>query len=330
MPDTVKRLGAVAFVMLFCLAAARPAAADSACAHRGDLDARYCDDDRDLVADLPLDSDAWARPDTLGFSYVATGDPAQHKAMFRRFMAHLATVTGRTVHYVPRAGYAAQVQAMRRGRLHVTAFATGATPYAVNLGGFVPFGVLADADGDYGYRMQVIVPAASEATRLADLAGRTVAHTEESSNSGNQAPRALLPEHGLAPGDDYTVTYSGGHEASIKGVVAGHYAAAAVASSVLDEMVARGTIDRDAVRVLYESRPFPSAAFGHAHDLHPRLARLVRRAFFTFDFDSEAFKEAFDDARDPRPLTYRHAWAPVRAMQAENDVRYSVDALVPP
>src|SRR5688572_16414903 len=40
------------------------APAQTACAKRGDLDARYCDEDGDLVADQPKDPKTWQNPAT--------------------------------------------------------------------------------------------------------------------------------------------------------------------------------------------------------------------------------------------------------------------------
>ena len=46
------------------------------CPYRGTLDSQYCDRNRDLVADLPLDESEWVDPDTIIFSYTPVEDPA--------------------------------------------------------------------------------------------------------------------------------------------------------------------------------------------------------------------------------------------------------------
>ncbi|UCG09090.1 MAG: hypothetical protein JSV83_10735, partial [Desulfobacterales bacterium] len=56
------------FAMLLGLS--NPATA-AECKNRGDLDTRYCDDNADLLADTPTDSNQWLDPDTLVFSYTA-------------------------------------------------------------------------------------------------------------------------------------------------------------------------------------------------------------------------------------------------------------------
>lgn len=297
------------------------------CSHRGDLAERYCDDDRDLVADLPMDEAQWQDPDTLFFSYVPVEDPAVYADVFAPFIDHLEEVTGKNVRYFSAQSYAAQIEALRSGRLHVAGLSTGSVPFGVNIGGFVPFTIMGTDAGEYGYRMQVITHRDSDIESLSDLSGETIAHTEAASNSGNQAPRALLAERGIVPGEDYEVTYSGGHDRSILGVANRDYVAAPVASSVLDRMADRGVVDRDDLRVIFETESFPTTGFGHAHNLHPRLALLVRKAFFTFDFEGTSVGEEFSDADRFIPITYRQNWSDIRTIQDANDVEYTRDQL---
>src|SRR3546814_11175422 len=92
---------------------------------------------------------------------------------------------------------------MRSGRLHVAGFNTGSNPIAVQCAGFVPFAMMAAADGSFGYEMEIIVQADGPIQSVADLKGRKVAFTAPTSNSGFKAPSALLKsEFGLDPGTE--------------------------------------------------------------------------------------------------------------------------------
>jgi len=66
--NLVKGIGAFALSLLFSTGAA------AECENRGNLDARYCDDNGDLVADPPTDPAQWLDPDTLIFSYTPVED----------------------------------------------------------------------------------------------------------------------------------------------------------------------------------------------------------------------------------------------------------------
>ncbi|MCF6335672.1 MAG: phosphate/phosphite/phosphonate ABC transporter substrate-binding protein [Spirochaetales bacterium] len=237
------------------------------CTSRGLLDVGYCDEDGDLVADAPTNPANIKDPDVLFFTYTPLEDPAVYVDMFQPFLDHIAKVTGKEVRYYTTQSYAAEIEAMRSGRLHIAGISTGPTCFAVNLAGYIPFSIMGTTDGNYGYRLQVIVPMDSDIQTVADLKGKTVAHTEESSNSGNQAPRALLPEEGIIPGEDYKIVFSGGHDSSILGVYNGDYEAATIASSVLDRMVDRDVVSMDKIRIVSNSAYFPPTSFGYANNL---------------------------------------------------------------
>ncbi|MEO7743665.1 MAG: phosphate/phosphite/phosphonate ABC transporter substrate-binding protein [Usitatibacter sp.] len=315
---------------LAALAAASLFAADAgaqACANRGDLDVRYCDENGDLIADTPKDPAKWQDPATLVFSYTPVEDPAVYENVFGEFMAHLAKVTGKRVRWFPAESYAAQVEAMRSGRLHIAGVATGPTPYAVNLAGFEPLVAMQRRDGGIGYTLQLITRSDSPIKSIADLKGKRVAHVSPSSNSGDIAPRALFGAQGVTPGKDYEILYSGKHDNSVMGVVNKDYDAAPVASTVVERMQARGMFKADALRVVYESAPFPRTAFGVAHNLAPALKAKIKEAFLSFDFKNSKLGAEFKDTEKFGPIDYKENWRDVRTIQKSSGVRYTQESL---
>ena len=123
--------------------------------NRGTLDTAYCDRNFDQVADLPLDSKDWVDPKTIIFTYTPVEDPAVYANIWQNFVKHLEKHTDRKVVFFPVESNAAQLEAMRSGRLHVAGFNTGSNPIAVSCAGFVPFAMHAKDDGSYGYEMAV-------------------------------------------------------------------------------------------------------------------------------------------------------------------------------
>jgi phosphonate transport system substrate-binding protein len=301
--------------------------AQAPCANRGDLDQRYCDADRDLVADLPTDAKALQNPSALVFSYTPVEDPAVYENVFADFMTHLSKVTGKRIRWFPAESYAAQVEAMRSGRLHIAGVASGPTTFAVNLAGFVPVVAMQRANGTVGYTLQLITQRESAIKSVADLKGKRVAHVAPSSNSGDLAPRALFKAMGVEPGKDYQVLYSGKHDNSIMGVVNKDYDAAPVASTVVERMQARGMFKPDALRVVYESKPFPRTAFGVAHNLTPELQAKIKEAFVSFDFKKSKLATEFKDIERFAPISYRDNWVDVRTIQKAAGVTYTQESL---
>ena len=301
--------------------------AQEECAQRGALDVMYCDADGDLVADAPTDPSKLKDPSTLVFAYTPVEDPAIYADIWTPFIEHLKTVTGKDVQFFAVQSNSAEVEAMRSGRLHVAGFSTGPTPFAVNLAGVEPFAIMGADDGQFGYKLQVFTQADSDIMEVADLKGKRVAHTSPTSNSGNQAPRALFPALGVVPGEDYEVVYSGSHDQSILGVVAGDYDAAPVASEVVNRMVERGLYDPADVRMIWESDPFPTTSYGLANDLTPELKAKIKEAFFTFDFGGTALGEEFAGVSKFVPITYKEQWAVIRQIQSANGVEYTPQGL---
>ena len=305
-PGTLRLMCALALTTAACATYAQ-----TDCNNRGDLDALYCDENKDLVADAPKDAKRYKNPSTLVFTYTPVEDPAVYENVFKPFTEFLGKCTSKRVVFYQVQSNAAEIEAMRSGRLHVGGFSTGPTNYAVNLAGAVPFAVKGDAKEWQGYQLWMIVKKDSAIQKMTDLKGKKVAHVQPSSNSGNLAPRALFPAQGLVPDQDYKVIYSGKHDNSITGVGTGDYDAAPVASDVFKRMAERGQIKADDYRIIWKSETFPTSSFAYAHDLEPKLRDTLLKCFYDFRFPAD-MQKAFGGADRFVPITYQKDWAVVR------------------
>ncbi len=292
------------------------------CKNRGTLDEMYCDENMDLVADTPKDSKNWKDPKTLVFTYTPVEDPAVYKDAFADFQKYLEKATGKRVIYYTVQSNAAEVEAMRSGRLHIAGFSTGPTGFAVNLAGYVPIAVKGYADSFQGYNLILVTKKDSGIMSLDDIKGKRIAHTSASSNSGNLAPRAIFPQHGIVPGKDYTVVYSGKHDQSILGVAHGDYDAAPVASDVFKRMARAGRINADDFRIVFTSAKFPTSSFGYAGNLHPDLAKKIVDAFYAYRF-TPAMQETFGKADRFFPVTYEKDWKVIRDIASSTGTSYN-------
>src|ERR1035438_3539794 len=117
------------------------------------LDARFKEVDGELVAATPEDPKDQTDPATLIFAYTPVEDPEVYRKIWDDFINHVAKETGKKVVFFPVQSNAAQIEAMRAGRLHIAGFNTGSVPLAVNCAGFVPFAMAASKSGQYGYEM---------------------------------------------------------------------------------------------------------------------------------------------------------------------------------
>ena len=284
--------------------------AQDVCPYRGELDAMYCDANKDLVADAPSDPKKFRNPNTLVFAFTPVEDPSIYEKLFQPFMAHLSQCVGKKTLFFAVQSNSAQIEAMRSGRLHLAAFSTGPTNFAVNIAGAVPFAIRGTEKGPEGMMVQMIVRKDSPYKTLADLKGKKIAHTSPSSNSGNLAPRALFPALGLTPDKDYQVVYSGKHDQSVLGVKSGDYDAAPVASDVLAHMIERGAAKPDDFNIIYTSDRFPTDAYAYAHDLEPKLAEKIKQCFFNYRIPPDMAKGLGGDRF--LPADYKKDWDLVR------------------
>ncbi len=319
MLQSSKALIAIAFVIL----GASLAKAQEDCP-RGQLDKAYCDRDGDMVADTPTDPKKLIDPPTLIFAYSPVEDPAVYVKAWEGFLKHMEKLTGKKVVFFQVQSNAAQIEAMRSGRLHVTGFNTGSNPIAVNCAGFVPFAIMGSNSGQFGYEMEIIVPADSPIKTPADLKGKTVAFTQPTSNSGFKAPSAILKaDFNLEAERDFTPTFSGKHDNSVLGVANKDYEAAAVANEVMKRMIARKAVDPSKIRSIYKSETFPTSGYGYAHNLDPKLVEKIKEAFFTFPWEGSTLKLEFKESDRFLPITYKKDWSVIRKIDEATGVKYT-------
>lgn len=300
---------------------------------RGDLDERYCDRDGDLTADTPTDPSQLLDPDPLIFAYTPVEDPAVYKTAWSDFLTNMEKVTGKKVVFFPVQSNAAQIEAMRSGRLHVAGFNTGSNPLAVNCAGFRSFTIMAQASGAFGYEMEILTYPGSGIEKVEDIKGKTLAFTAPTSNSGFKAPSAILKaEFGMEADKDFTPVFSGKHDNSVLGVANKDYPAASIANSVKQRMLARGVIKEDQVKVIYTSQTFPTTGFGVVYNLKPELQEKIKEAFLGFKWDKEdgtptSLKVEFSKSKPPEeqflPITYKSHWDVIRKIDKANGVSYA-------
>jgi len=291
---------------------------------RGDLDKAYCDRSGNLVADPPSDSKQLVNPSTLIFAYTPVEDPAVYLKTWDGFIKHMEKTTGKKVVFFPVQSNAAEIEAMRSGRLHVAGFNTGSVPIAVNCAGFVPFAIMGTQAGQFGYEMEIIVPADSAIKTPADLKGKKVAFTSPTSNSGFKAPSAILAsEFNLVADRDFTPVFSGKHDNSVIGVANKDYDAAAIANEVMFRMFERNVVDRAKIRSIYKSETFPTTGYGYAYNLDPKLVEWVKDAFFSFPWEGSTLKAEFKKEDRFLPITYKKDWSVIRKIDAATGVKYT-------
>jgi phosphonate transport system substrate-binding protein len=194
----------------------------------------------------------------------------------------------------------------------------------VNCAGYVPFAIMGGEKGNFGYEMEIIVPADSPIKSPADLKGKKVAFTAPTSNSGYKAPSAILKaDFNLIAERDFTPVFSGKHDNSVLGVANKDYDAAAVANEVMFRMFDRKVVNMASIRTIYKSETFPTTSYGVTHNLDPELAAKIKEAFFTFPWAGSTLKAEFKTEDRFVPITYQKDWSVIRKIDAASGVKYT-------
>lgn len=289
------------------------------------LDPRYSDSDGDLIADIPA-ADEQVDPGTLIFAYTPVEDPAVYAEAWSDFLDHMSEVTGKKVQFFPVQSNAAQIEAMRAGRLHIAGFNTGSNPLAVACAGFRPFTMMAAADGSFGYEMEIITYPDSGIDEVEDIKGGKLAFTSETSNSGFKAPSAILKaDYSMEAGADFEPVFSGKHDNSILGVANKDYPAAAVANSVLNRMLSRDVVSEEQIKSIYKSQTFPTTGYGVAHNLNADLQQKIQDAFASFNWEGSSLEAEFSKSGEAQfiPITFQNEWEVIRKIDDANAVEYN-------
>jgi phosphonate transport system substrate-binding protein len=281
----------------------------------------------DPVPETPSSESELIDPDTLTFALAPTEDPTVYRDTLQPLLDNIAEETGKEVQFQPLQSYAAQVEAMRSERLHISGFSTGTVPFAVNIANAVPFSIQINPEGKFGYRLWTITQIDSPINNLQDLSGKTVAHSDPSSNSGNLAPRALVPaatDPSINAEEDYSVAFSGGHQQTALGVANGDYPAGHVCSTCYSRVVQDGQLDPEQIKAVWASDPFPTTAFSYRYNLTPELQEGIRAAFLDYDYMDTSIAEEFNNRGVWREIEYATVWDIILKIQQSLDVEYNV------
>ncbi len=194
----------------------------------------------------------------LRVSVAAMQSPADTYASYSRFLGRMGALLGDQVQFVQRRTYGEVNDLLLSGQLDAALVCTGGflelesrRPGAVEVLAVPVIG------GKTTYHSDLIVPAASQARSLADLAGRRFAFTDDLSLSGYLYVASQLRERGLDHGRFFaSAIFTRSHDRSIEAVAKGLVDGASVDSLVLESLLARDPGLAARVRVIHRSPPF--------------------------------------------------------------------------
>lgn len=186
--------------------------------------------------------------------------------------------------------YSSMIEAMRFGRIEVAYFGPFSYVLAKSKAPTIePFAVGVER-GSPTYQSVLIAIAGGPVKTLADVRGKPFGFGDQASTSSHLAPRAhLLKKYQLDGEKDYRPVHLGTHDAVARAVQAGQVPAGALSKPILDNLIARGTVDASKIVQLDLSVPIPNYPIVMQGDLKPELKQAIRAAFLDMK-DAEVLK----------------------------------------
>jgi len=219
--------------------------------------------------------------------------------------AYLEATLKKEVEIIVTTDYSSMIEAMRFGRIEIAYFGPFSYVLAKSKAPQIePFAVGVER-GAPTYQSVLIAHAGGPVKKLDDIRGKPFAFGDQASTSSHLAPRAHLQQRGLAGDVDYKVVHLGAHDAVARAVQAGQVPAGALSKPILDNLVARGTVDAAKIVRLDLTAPIPNYPIVMQGSLTPALKATIRAAFLEMkdaavlkSFRVESFAATDDAAYD--------------------------------
>jgi phosphonate transport system substrate-binding protein len=194
--------------------------------------------------------------------------------------------------------YAAEVLAMRNGKLDLAEFGPLGYVFAAQKAKAEPLASFADGSGKLtSYTAGIWVKNDSPLRKIEDLRGKSLALSSVGSASGDALPRYGLKKANVS---DVKLDYAGGHPEAMLALTNGKVDAAEINSQTLAS--AKDEFDQSKFRQVWKSEPIPNDPITVRGDLDQAFKDKVRKALLELETADVEKVGAFLDVTPPGPL----------------------------
>ena len=203
------------------------------------------------------------------------------------FIKHAEKETGVKWELYTATDYSGVMNALIAGQIHV-AWLSGFSYCQTHMdskGGVEALVAAQEPDGSMGYSAVIVVKADSPYKTFEDLKGKVVARTDPLSGSGYLIPTAAFRQMGKPVDEYFKSPLSGGHPQGVLGVLKGTYDGTFTWTSKNDnignlrQMMNRGLLKREDIRVIWTSPPLPSPPIVIRKDLPLEMRADIEKLF---------------------------------------------------
>jgi len=204
---------------------------------------------------------------------------------FQPLIDHLAAEIGKPVELVVPNSYAHLLDMFVNGEVDFAFFGGLTFLQAQARAGAVP---LITRDVDTRFTSVFLAPATVEGSKITDFSGRTFGFGSNLSTSGHLMPRYYLRTLGLHPESFFaSVTYTGAHDKTGLAVASGALDLGVANALVIRRMLADGTLDRDKIKIIWETPHFTDYVWAIQSDFSPSLRAKLQEAFLLLSMNDD-------------------------------------------
>ncbi|MGB5594688.1 MAG: phosphate/phosphite/phosphonate ABC transporter substrate-binding protein [Crocosphaera sp.] len=196
--------------------------------------------------------------------------------------------------------YSSMIEAASKGRLDLAYFGPLSYVLAKTKSNIEAFAAL-EKNGEATYKAVVIGNAEAGIDSYEKIEEKIMAYGDQASTSSHLIPKSMLVEKGLKAKENYEEVFLGSHDAVAVAVASGKAQAGGLSKPIYTALVEKGTIDKNKVILIEESKPFPQYPWTMRSDLDPKLKTEIKEAFLELEDESilKAFKaEGFQSVED--------------------------------
>jgi phosphonate transport system substrate-binding protein len=178
--------------------------------------------------------------------------------------------------------YVSIVEAMRSKKVDLAWLGSFSYVLAAQEAGAEAFAAgVRKSTGKATYTSLIFVKGSAPYRSIQDLKGKSFAFVDPASTSGHLFPKADLARMGIKDPASFfgQVVFAGAHDAAQLAVVNGKVDAGASNDRVLDNLLKRGTLKPDDLRILHRSDPIPLGPIAYRRDLPESTKAAIKASF---------------------------------------------------
>ncbi|MEO0447379.1 MAG: phosphate/phosphite/phosphonate ABC transporter substrate-binding protein, partial [Verrucomicrobiota bacterium] len=196
-----------------------------------------------------------SNPDTLRVALLPDENASTIIKANEDFQAYLEEKTGKKIELIVTTDYASMIEAMRRGRIELGYFGPLSYTLAKEKSPEIEAFAAQEKKGSSTYHSIIIGNVESGVTKPEDVVGKTMAYGDQASTSSHLIPKSILLTKGFKAGEQYKEQFLGAHDAVALAVQNGNAEMGGMSEPIYHDMVERGILDADKVKILMVSDP---------------------------------------------------------------------------